>query len=239
MSDPDQPEVVPDEVCVQRRDVREHGRQRHHRAREPRHAREGRPGGLAHPRDLVAGGAPVKVYDRWPYNRPHLLSVGRSRVSCLGFVRAAKRPVAVALAVAFLDCAPRASSDSARTLEALTTEIPGQLDPYEDQRLPSLQVYGNVYESLVRAGDGPGPVPGLAESGTAPPSTRPSSACARACASTTAPRWTPRRWWSAWSAPAARRSSRATSRTSRTCARSTRERSRCARARPSPSWCWA
>jgi peptide/nickel transport system substrate-binding protein len=85
-------------------------------------------------------------------------------------VRAAKRPVAVALAVAFLDCAPRASSDSARTLQVLTTEIPGQLDPYEDQRLPSLQVYGNVYESLVRSGDGPGPVPGLAEAWHSPSS---------------------------------------------------------------------
>ncbi len=72
------------------------------------------------------------------------------------------------MAAVILDCAPRASSDGARTLQILATEIPTQLDPNEDQRLPSLQVYANVYESLVRVGAGPAPEPGLAESWHSP-----------------------------------------------------------------------
>jgi peptide/nickel transport system substrate-binding protein len=72
------------------------------------------------------------------------------------------------MASAVLDCAPRAASDGARTLQILATEIPTHLDPYEDQRIPSLQVYANVYESLVRVGAGPGPEPALAESWHSP-----------------------------------------------------------------------
>ncbi len=72
------------------------------------------------------------------------------------------------MAAVILDCAPRAASDGARTLQVLATEIPTQLDPNEDQSLPSLQIYANVYESLVRVGAGPAPEPGLAESWHSP-----------------------------------------------------------------------
>jgi peptide/nickel transport system substrate-binding protein len=74
------------------------------------------------------------------------------------------------LCAAVLDCAPGASGQGERSLQVLTSEIPRQLDPYEDQRLTSVQIYANVYESLVRVGSGPTPEPGLAESWHSPAS---------------------------------------------------------------------
>jgi peptide/nickel transport system substrate-binding protein len=91
-------------------------------------------------------------------------------VRCLSIVRAARRPLAVLLCAALLDCAPRASGQGERSLQVLASEIPRQLDPYEDQRLTSVQIYANVYESLVRVGSGPTPEPGLAESWHSPSS---------------------------------------------------------------------
>jgi peptide/nickel transport system substrate-binding protein len=72
------------------------------------------------------------------------------------------------LAAAVLDCAPRASGGGERSLQVLAPEIPSQLDPNEDQRLISVQIYANVYESLVRVGSGATPMPGLAESWHSP-----------------------------------------------------------------------
>jgi peptide/nickel transport system substrate-binding protein len=91
-------------------------------------------------------------------------------VSCPRIVRAAQRPLAVTLTAVALSCAPRAASDGARSLQVLVTEVPRGLDPYEDQRLTSVQIYANVYEPLVRLGSGASVVPALAESWHSPSS---------------------------------------------------------------------
>lgn len=89
---------------------------------------------------------------------------------CPSIVRAARRPLAAVLLALAFDCAPRAASDGARTLQILASEIPRQLDPYEDQRLTSVQIFANVYEPLVRVGSAAAPVPALAESWHSPTS---------------------------------------------------------------------
>ncbi|HET9315764.1 MAG TPA: ABC transporter substrate-binding protein [Vicinamibacteria bacterium] len=87
---------------------------------------------------------------------------------CLSIVRAARRPLAVLLCGAVLDCTPRASGQGERSLQVLTAEIPQRLDPYEDHRLTNVQISENVFEPLVRMRAGPAPEPGLAESWHSP-----------------------------------------------------------------------
>lgn len=89
---------------------------------------------------------------------------------CPSVVSAAKPLLVVALAASASGCTPGASGGGAGSLQVLVTEIPRQLDPYEDQRLTSVQIYANVYEPLVRVGAGGVPVPALAESWHSPAS---------------------------------------------------------------------
>lgn len=87
---------------------------------------------------------------------------------CRSAVRVAGGSLAALQAVALVNCAPRASPDGTRTLQVLVTEVPRALDPYEDQRLSSLQVYANVFEPLVRVGPASALAPALAETWHSP-----------------------------------------------------------------------